>query len=447
MKSSLWQSRLPDRTLDPVFEKMNASIETDSRLFREEIAATKAHACALRRVGVYTNEECERVRAALCRIEEEIAGGEIALSAYEDIHTVVELRLTELAGPAGAKIQTARSRNEQTQTAQRLFLKQALRELTRGVEGLQAASVEQAEGTVSVLMPGYTHGRPAQPVRFAHYLCALVFGLERDKGRLRDAMHRVDRAPAGSAALAGASFPVDREELARSLGFASPAENALDAVSDRDGPLEALSALAILMVRLSRLAEDLIQWSSPAYGFLEIGDAYCTSSSLMPQKKNPDGLELVRGKTGRVVADLVSLLVTCKGLPTGYQKDLQEDKEPLFDALDTASDCLAVAAGVIRSLEVDAEKMRDAVTPECLATDFADRLVEQGVPFREAFDRVARAFAEPGAVGRAALEEPSSPGGAEVAPEEAVERRDVLGGTSERAVTEQIRAAREALGA
>ncbi|MHC4777847.1 MAG: argininosuccinate lyase [Planctomycetota bacterium] len=445
MKASLWQSRLPERTADPVFEKMNASIAVDSRLFREEIAATKAHAVGLRKVGVYDNLECQKVREALCRIEEEIAGGEIDLAGYEDIHTVIETRLTEIVGPAGAKIQTARSRNEQTQTAQRLFLKDALAGLVTNVEDLQSAALAAAESTVSVLMPGYTHGRPAQPVRFAHYLCALVFGLERDKGRLMDACKRIDRAPAGVSALAGASFPLDRESLAKALGFHSPSENSLDTVSDRDGPLEAIGALAIVMVRLSRLAEDLILWSSPAYGFVDLPKAYCTSSSLMPQKKNPDGLELVRGKTGRVVADLVSLLVTCKGLPSGYQKDLQEDKEPLFDAVDTAASCLKVCAGVIRGLEVDSEKMEGAITPDVLATDFADRLVEQGVPFREAFALVASAIASSseGGIENALLPEGAEP----ITPEGAVERRDVGGGVSLRAVSDQIRSARDTIGA
>ncbi|MCU0722513.1 MAG: argininosuccinate lyase [Planctomycetes bacterium] len=443
MKPPTWHSRLPDRKPDPVFEAMNASIGVDARLFREEIAATKAHACALRKAGVYTGEECSAVRAALCRIEDELAGGLLAADGHEDVHSLIEHRLTELAGPAGARIQTGRSRNEQTVTAHRLFLKKSLGELAAAVEALQAEALRRAEGSVDAILPGYTHQRPAQPLRFAHYLCALSFGLERDKGRLRSARARIDASPAGVGAIAGAPFGIDREALAKELGFASVSENAFDTVSDRDGPLEALSALAILMVRLSRLAEDLVLWSSPAFGFVDLGDAYCTSSSLMPQKKNPDALELVRGKTGRVISDLVSLLVTCKGLPNGYQKDLQEDKRPLFDAVDTAAACLAVCAGVLRTLRIDPARMKKAITADCLATDLADRWVEKGVPFREAYAIVAKSFAggraSKGARGKAGPRPPT--------PQESAERRDSTGGNSRRAVLQQIARARKALGA
>jgi len=446
MTTTLWHSRLPDRATDPAFEAMNASIGVDVRLFREEIAATKAHACALRRAGVYTNEECGKVRSALCRIEEDIAGGKIPLQDFEDIHTLVETQLIELTGDAGAKIQTSRSRNEQTQVAQRLFMKTALNDIVAGIHGLQEASVKKAEQNMDAVMPGYTHARPAQPIRFAHYLCALFTGLERDKGRLLDALGRMDASPSGSGALAGATFPLDRDAMARDLGFKGPTDNSLDTVSDRDAQLETLSALAIIMVRLSRLAEDLILWSSPAYGFVDLDDAYCTSSSLMPQKKNPDALELVRGKTGRVAGDLLNLLVTCKGLPTGYQKDLQEDKEPLFDASDTVLASLEVTAGVVASLTVDEVRMKEAVTPECLASDQADLLVLKGVPFRKAFSIVAETFREPdnGKRKRGNNKKDASP---ECTPESSVEKRDLPGGTSSRAVREQLRRARSTLGA
>jgi argininosuccinate lyase len=427
---------------------MNASIRVDARLFREEIASAKAHACALRQAGVYTSRECEKVRAALCQIEGEIAGGKLPTDGVEDIHTLIENRLTELTGDAGAKIQTARSRNEQTQVAQRLFLKDALDGLIFGVQRLQEALCVQAETHLDVLMPGYTHTRPALPLRFAHYLCAHFFGLERDKGRLRDAHRRIDTCPAGSSALAGATFPLDRDALAEALGFAAPSENALDTVSDRDGQLEALAALAILMVRLSRLAEDLILWSSPSFGFVELEDTYCTSSSRLPQKKNPDSLELVRGKCGRVVADLVSLLVTCKGLPTGYQKDLQEDKEPLFDAVDTVRDALTVTAGVMGTLGVNPENMKAAIPEECLATDQADALVEEGIPFREAFAIVAEAFqtSENNGTAKKKRRRGAKSRAAEaLTPEGSVERRDLPGGTSRRAVLEQLQQARAVL--
>jgi len=447
MKRPTWHSRLPDRKPDPAFEAMNASIGVDARLFREEIAATKAHACALRKAGIYSDDECSAVRAALCRIEDEIAGGRLGTDGHEDIHSLVEHRLTELAGPAGARIQTARSRNEQTVTAHRLFLKKALDELRASVEGLQAEALRRAEETIDALMPGYTHTRPAQPLRFAHYLCALVFGLERDKRRLSSARAGVDASPAGVGALAGATFGLDREALAKELGFASVSENALDTVSDRDGPLEALAALSILMVRLSRLAEDLVLWSSPAFGFVDLGDSYCTSSSLMPQKKNPDALELVRGKAGRVISDLVSLLVTCKGLPGGYQKDLQEDKKPLFDAVDTVAACLSACTGVLRTLRVDPVKMGKAITDDCLATDLADRWVERGVPFREAYALVAKEFAGGGTGGLGRGRSRRGRGPRLPTPEESAERRDSTGGNSRRAVLQQIERARKALGA
>jgi argininosuccinate lyase len=436
MNTKVWQSRFPDRTEDPVFEALNASIGFDRRLYKQELAASAAHASALADVGIYTEEELLAVRGALGQIEKEIETGQIDLDGFEDIHTAVENRLTEIAGPAGEKIQTGRSRNEQTVTAQRLYLKEAAAELTQAIAGLQAALLKRAEDTVDVLLPGFTHGRPAQPIRFAHYLAAHVFGLARDQDRIKGAASRIDASPAGVAALAGAAFPIDREAEARALGFAGPSHNALDTVSDRDGPMEFLSHMAVVMVRLSRLAEDFILWSSPAYGFLELGDTYCTSSSLMPQKKNPDGLELVRGKTGRVISDLMSLLVTCKGLPTGYQKDLQEDKEPLFDAVDTVLACLAICQGVVAEVSVNAEVMATALTDDCMATDLADDLVSEGLPFRRAYAEVAARFANPSSERRPV---PS--------PAASTDRRRVLGGTARDAVLAQLVQARRLIGA
>ena len=432
MKAPIWQCRLPDRKDDPDFEALNSSLGIDGRLFREEIAATRAHAGALMKAGIYSAAECASVRNALDRIEAEIASGDLGLEGFEDIHSLVETRLVELTGEAGGRIQTARSRNEQTVTAQRLFMKKAAGRIVRAIARLREAALAQAEASVDVLLPGYTHCRPAQPLRFGHYLCALCFGLERDKGRLEAAVERIDASPAGTAALAGATFGLDRAALADELGFGSVSGNSLDTVSDRDGQMELLSALAILMVRLSRLSEDLIYWSSPAYGFVDFDDAYCTSSSLMPQKKNPDGLELVRGKTGRVIGDLVSLLVTCKGLPTGYQKDLQEDKAALLDAVDTALICVDVCAGIIKGMRIDSAKTKAAITPECMATDVADGLVKKGVPFREAFGIVAERF------GAKSAQDAENADGHWPTPEESVERRDVQGGTSRKAVVDQI---------
>ncbi len=442
MTAPLWHSRFPDRQADETFEAMNASIGFDRRLFRQEIAGTRAHVVALHQAGIYSDAERDQVVSALTQIESDLADRTWDPSVYEDIHTAVEQRLTELTGAAGAKIQTGRSRNEQTVLAERLFLKTAVDDLAAKLFSVQSALLDQAEANVDALLPGYTHARPAQPIRFAHYLCAFFFGLERDKERLLDAKKRIDRCPSGVAALAGAGFGLDRDFLAQELGFAAPSENALDTVSDRDGAIEVLAALSILMVRLSRLAEDLILFSSPAFGFVDLPDTYCTSSSLMPQKKNPDALELIRGKTGRAIGDLNALLVTCKGLPTGYQKDLQEDKEALFDAVDTAAQCLVVCAGVVRGLRTNLEAMRAAITDDCLATDAADRLVEQGTPFRDAYGIVAEHFAANDR-GRPGPEESS--GLQELTPEDCVERRNGIGGTARQAVLAQIRQARAIL--
>ena len=392
MPRSVWNSRFADRDQDDVFENLNQSVGVDGRMFREEIRATRAHAKALLGAGIYDEDEWKAVDEALTRIEAEIAGGSIDLSVYEDIHTVVEHRLTDLTGDAGKRIQTGRSRNEQTVMNLRLFLKGAADSLIAATERLMAVLLDRAEAWVDVIFPGYTHQRPAQPIRFGFYLMAFREGLSRDLGRLTDARKRIDVSPSGVGALAGAPFGLDPAGNLDDLGFAELAGNALDAVSDRDGPVELLAALAMIQVRLSRLAEDLILWSAPAFGFLKLPAAYCTSSSLMPQKRNPDGLELVRGKAGRVVGDLTTLLVTLKGLPSGYQKDLQEDKEPLFDGVDTVLACLKICEGVVKGLVPDEEKMLAAVTPECLATDLADRLVAKGLPFREAYARVAACF-------------------------------------------------------
>lgn len=443
MTKSIWRKRFPHRREDQEFESLNRSIDVDARLFREEIAATRAHARALQKAGIYDPGECDRVLDALEKIEEEISAGEIPLCDFEDIHTVVESRLTELTGEAGAKIQTGRSRNEQTVTAQRLFMKKALGELIDACCGLQQAVLNKAESWVDVIFPGYTHMRPAQPIRFSHYLCAFFFGLERDRERMTQALARIDASPAGVAALAGSPFGLDRRFMAELLDFSRVSENTLDTVSDRDGNMEVLSVLSILMVRLSRLAEDLLLWSSPAFGFVELDEAYCTSSSLMPQKKNPDSLELLRGKTGRVISNLVSLLITCKGLPCGYQKDLQEDKEPLFQALDTTLACVKVCAGIVTGLRIDASKALQAVPLECLATDRADQLVKEGVPFREAYDRVAQSFSATGS--DEPNESDASDSGPGITPEESVERRAGFGGTSRNDVLAQIARGRKKL--
>ncbi len=432
MKSRTWQSRLPERKADPAFEAMNASIGVDIRLIRHEIAASKAHAAVLADAGIYTPAEHDSVNRALDSLAEEASSGSMDASGFEDVHSLVEHRLTELCGGAGAKIQTGRSRNEQTATAQRLYMKESASAAAGAIQSLMNAMIEKASENMDAIMPGYTHCRPAQPIRFSFYLAAHVAGLSRDMGRVQDALRRLDECPAGSGAVAGAPFGLDREKAARLLGFAMPSLNALDSVSDRDMQIEIVSCAALLMVRLSRIAEDLILWSSPAFGFVSLGDTYCTSSSLMPQKKNPDALELIRGKAARVAGDLTALLMLCKGLPTGYQKDLQEDKERLFDAVDTVLSCLAVFEGVVREMTVNAGAMKSAIGPECMATDEADMLVQKGMPFRQAYSQVASAIAA-GEYGN---------GTAAVSPEDSVERRRSAGGTAKSRVAAMLEAAR-----
>lgn len=442
MAKSIWHSRFNDREEHAGFEALNNSIGIDAQLFREEIAATHAHAQALHKAGIYSKTEVNDVLTALDTIESEIESGALALEEYEDIHTVVEQRLTDLAGPAGAKIQTGRSRNEQTVTIQRLYMLKALTSIIDKLHDLQSIVLDKADETLDVIVPGFTHMRPAQPIRFSYYLCALFFGLDRDRQRALDARARINSSPAGTGALAGAPFGLDRSYTAALLDFTKASENALDTVSDRDGHLELLSVLSILLVRLSRVAEDFLAWSAPAYGFLTLDDAFCTSSSLMPQKKNPDGLELVRGKSARVISQLTSLLITLKGLPMGYQKDLQEDKAPLFEAVDTGLTCLEVFTGIVKGLQVDADKAMAAIPPECLATDEADAEVKKGVPFREAYNRVAERYAQAGGgYGTSPLSSESLADKIKAS----VERRGSIGGTARNAVLEQIAQARKRL--
>jgi argininosuccinate lyase len=436
-KDTVWGKRFAERAENKAFEALNSSIETDVRLYREEIAATAAHARALKRAGIYTDAELGAVLSALSEIEKEIAAGECDILRYEDVHTLVEKMLTDKTGKAGMKIQTARSRNEQTITNQRLFLKKKIAEIDGLLHLLQAALLKAAECGVDALIPGYTHARPAQPIRAAHYFLAHFFGLERDRERFAGALMRVDQSSAGTGPLAGATFGLDRDALAEDLGFAAVLDNALDAVSDRDTHMETLAAAAIMQVRLSRMAADLIAWSAPECGFMTLGDSCCTSSSIMPQKKNPDGLELVRAKAARTIGDLCAMLAVCKGLPTGYQKDLQEDKACLFGALDSAALCLETTRSAVEELKLNAEAALGAIPAECMATDLADALVSEGVPFREAYGIIAAEIGRAGGLADFGRRIPS--------PEESVERRDSVGGTARKAVLGQMEKAKEIL--
>ena len=369
-----------------------ASIPFDKRLYREDIAGSVAHVRMLARQGIIGLREAELITAALTSIRGEIERGEFPFSTErEDIHMNIEARLFEKVGPIAGKLHTARSRNDQIAVDLRLYTRSAIRDTLRRLHAYQEALVEAAERHRGVIIPGYTHLRRAQPVLAAHHLLAYFEMAQRDKGRFRDCLKRSDVLPLGSGALAGVPYPVDREYLARELGFPAISENSLDAVSDRDFILEYLSAAAITMLHLSRLAEELVLWTSAEFGFATLPAEYTTGSSIMPQKRNPDVAELVRGKTGRVYGHLMALLTVMKGLPLAYNRDLQEDKEGFFDTVDTLLACLEMCAGMVRGLHFHPRRTREAAEGDyALATDVADYLVRKGVPFREAHGTVAR---------------------------------------------------------
>ena len=380
-----WGGRFGEPT-DKLIEEFTASIGFDRKLARHDIRGSIAHARMLKKVGLLTAGEADEIVGGLRAIEGEIARGEFAFDAAdEDIHMAVEARLIELIGPAGGKLHTARSRNDQVATAFRLYLREAVDGIVEGLEALQLALARRAKEHLSTVMPGYTHLQRAQPVCLAHHLMAHWEALERDRERFSQCRGRINVLPLGAAALAGTSLPIDRDFVARELGFRSVARNSLDAVSDRDFVVEFLSAAALAMTHLSRIAEELILWCSAEFGFARLPDALCTGSSLMPHKKNPDALELVRAKTGRVVGDLVSLLTVLKALPLAYNRDLQEDKEPAFDAAETLKGSLAVVALCIEGLEVDEARMAEAAEADFpVAVELVDRLVVSGTPMREA---------------------------------------------------------------
>jgi argininosuccinate lyase len=370
---------------DELMERFNASIRFDRRLLSADIEGNIAYARGLGRIGVLSEEECRSIVEGLEQVGQEFSEPDYPLpDSLEDIHMAVERRLTEIVGSIGGKIHTGRSRNDQVNLDERIYLRGEIAALRGRIAVLQGILIDSAEQYVDVVLPGYTHMQQAQPILFSHYALSLFWMLDRDGGRLADAWKRADYMPLGSGALAGSTFPIDRAFLRDELGFAAVTPNSLDAVSDRDFILETLSALAILMMHLSRFCEDLIVWSSAEFAFVELSDAFSTGSSMMPQKKNPDSLELIRGKTGRVYGDLMALLTTMKGAPLTYSKDMQEDKEPLFDALDTAAICLDVFGGAWAGMTLKSARMEAVVDSGALATDLADYLVRKGLPFREA---------------------------------------------------------------
>jgi argininosuccinate lyase len=387
-----WSGRFTEPT-DTFVEAFTASVAFDRRLYRQDIAGSIAHARMLAHVGVLSGEECELIVKGLKEIEAEIDADTFVWStALEDVHMNIEARLIERIGDAGKKLHTGRSRNDQVATDLRLYLRDGIDETLTALRRLQQALLDLAEREADTIVPGFTHLQVAQPVTFGHHLMAWFEMLARDRERFSDCRQRVNIMPLGAAALAGTSYPIDRLHTAKALGFDAPAENSLDAVSDRDFVIEFVAASAMLMMHLSRCSEEIILWSSSQFGFIELSDAFCTGSSIMPQKKNPDVPELVRGKAGRVQGHLVSLLTLMKGQPLAYNKDNQEDKEPLFDALDTVLGSLKVFADMIPAMTVRRETMREAARRGfSTATDLADYLVRKGVAFRDAHEVVGRA--------------------------------------------------------
>ena len=442
----------------PEAEAFTASLRFDRRLWSHDLTGSAAWARALGRAGLLTAAEQDAILAGLDAVRAEIEGGRFPFrQELEDIHTNVERRLIELAGPVGGKLHTGRSRNDQIALDERLYLRDVIGHVDAGLRDVQEVLCDRAEAHAAAPMPGYTHLQRAQPILLAHHLLAYVEMLGRDRARLADARRRTNVLPLGAAALAGAAFPIDRSALARELDFSAPTANSLDAVSDRDYVVEFLSAAAIVGMHLSRLAGDLTLWATAEFGFVEIADAFATGSSIMPQKKNPDVAELIRGKSGRLYGNLVAVLTTMKGLPLTYNSDMQEDKEPLFDSIDTLEAILRVLPAMLRTLTFREGRMREAAGAHySTATDLADYLVRKGLPFREAHEVVGKTvrhgIAAGKELGELSLEEFqrfSSLVGPDVhaalTVESSLAARAVLGGTAPEAVKRALAAARAAI--
>ncbi len=390
----LWSGRFSEPT-DAFVEAFTASVEFDQRLYRYDIQGSIAHATMLARAGILTVEERDTIIAGLQQIQAQIEAGQFEWSVeLEDVHMNVESRLTSAIGDAGKKLHTGRSRNDQVATDVRLYLRDEIEIIRAEILRLQQALLDTAEREADTIMPGFTHLQTAQPVTFGHHLMAWFEMLDRDRERLADCNKRVNIMPLGAAALAGTTYPIDRHYTAELLGFARPSENSLDSVSDRDFAIEFSAAAALIMMHLSRMSEELIIWSSAQFNFVDLSDSFCTGSSIMPQKKNPDVPELVRGKTGRIFGHLIGLLTLMKGQPLAYNKDNQEDKEPLFDTVDNLKGSLKVFADMIPAITCKPDSMREAAMKGfATATDLADYLVRKGTPFRDAHEVVGKAVA------------------------------------------------------
>jgi argininosuccinate lyase len=454
--TKLWGGRFSGEP-DTQMRALNDSIGFDIELYAADIRGSMAYAKAITTAGLLTADENNAIQQGLSAILHEFEKGTFIVKPEdEDIHTAVERRLGSLVGHAARKLHTGRSRNDQVATDIRLWLRDACARMDAMIREVQAALIETAEPALEMVMPGYTHFQPAQPITAAHWLMSFFWMLQRDRERLTDCAGGLNFSPLGSGALSGTPYNVDREALALELGFAAPTQNSLDAVSDRDSIAEFLFIAALLGTHLSRLGEDIILYANPALGFVKLPDAYSTGSSLMPQKRNPDPLELARGKAGRLIGNLTGLLSTLKGLPSGYNKDLQEDKEPLFDTMNTMETLLPVLAGFIRALSFRPDKMRAALDEGMLATELADYLVAKGIPFREAHHVVGQvvqlAESENLMLSTLSLEHYQ-----EISPsfegdvyewlnfEAAVAKRQATGGTAPQAVQKQIKEAKALL--
>ncbi|MCM3764842.1 argininosuccinate lyase [Neobacillus niacini] len=456
--SKLWGGRFTKET-NKLVEEFTASISFDQKLAKEDIAGSLAHVQMLGECGIIPLEDAGKIKAGLLTIKEKVDRGEVEfLVEDEDIHMNIERQLIEEIGPVGGKLHTGRSRNDQVATDMHLYLRTKTTELIKLVEDVQKAIVGQAKEHVETLIPGYTHLQRAQPVSFAHHLMAYFWMFQRDKERLLDSLKRVNWLPLGSGALAGTTFPIKRELVAEQLGFETVYPNSMDAVSDRDFILEFLSIGSIIMTHISRLSEEFVIWSSQEFQFIELDDSFCTGSSIMPQKKNPDVPELLRGKTGRVYGNLVGLLTVLKGLPLAYNKDLQEDKEGMFDTVETLEGSLKLLAPMIESMTVRKDVMRKAINNDFSnATDIADYLVTKGLPFREAHEVIGKIVLYAIQSGKFLLDlsmdeykEFSGLFGEDIyevlAPEHVVAVRNSFGGTSPEQVLAQIKLAEEKLG-
>ncbi len=428
--------------MDPLFAAFNASISFDKRLSAEDVRGSVAHVRMLGRQGIISAEDARVIEEGLRVVLSDLEQGRFAFrEELEDVHINIEDALKARIGEAAGRLHTARSRNDQVALDLRLYLREQITLLMADILALAGAVTDKSERAIDLVMPGYTHLQRAQPVRLSHHLMAYFHMFRRDWQRLADARSRMDEMPLGAAALAGTTFPIDRESVAAELEFSRPSANSMDAVSDRDFAAEFLFNSSMVMMHLSRLSEELVVWSTQEFGFCSLPDEFCSGSSIMPQKKNPDACELIRGKTGRVYGDLIALLTTLKALPLTYNKDLQEDKEPVFDAVDTVRTSVRIMSGLIPGIQFHGDVMRAAASdPTLAATDIADRLVRQGLPFREAHARTG-AMMRPDALhageGSALASIPS--------PEEMVEARNHTGGTSRDRVMDQIRDAKSFL--